>query len=86
MDDWMARLEAARQSFLDDDEEDEANMEMALGQLQDNIDAPPPRRAAAGGSSQGKKANIERARVLMDERMHLDYFAEVPVWGPAYFR
>jgi hypothetical protein len=49
MDDWMARLEAARQAFLDDDEEDEANMEMALAQLQDNMDAPPPRRASAGG-------------------------------------
>ena len=86
MDDWMARLEAARQAFLDDDEEDEANLEMALAQLQDNMDAPPPRRAAGGGSIQGKRANIERARVLMDERMHLDYFAEVPVWGPTYFR
>ena len=86
MDAWMARLEEARQVFLDDDEENEANMGMALDQLQYNMDAPPTRRVVAGGSSQGKRANIERARVLMDERMHLDYFAESPVWGPAYFR
>ena len=81
----MAKVEEARQAILDDDKDDEANMEMALDQLQDNMDAPPPRRAAAGGSSQGKRANIERARVLMDERMHLDYFAEDPVWGPSFF-
>jgi hypothetical protein len=86
MDAWMARLEEARQAFLDDDEEDEWNMGMALDQLQYNMDAPPTRRVVAGGSSQGKRANIERARVLMDERMYLDYFAESPVWGPAYFR
>ena len=81
----MGRLEEARQDFLDDDEDNEANMAMALDQLQD-MDAPLPRRAVAGGSCKGKRANIERARVLMDERMHLDYFAENPVWGPSYFR
>jgi hypothetical protein len=86
MDAWRARLEEARQAFLDDDEDDEANMAMALDQLQDNMDAPPPRRAVAGGSTHGKRANIERARVLMDERMHLDYFSETPVWGPSFFR
>jgi hypothetical protein len=84
MDDWMLRLEEARWSFLDDDEEDEANMSMALDQLQDLIDAPPIPRVVAGGSGQGKRANIERARVLMDERMHLDYFADAPVWGPFF--
>jgi hypothetical protein len=82
----MARLEEARQAFLDDDEDDEANMGMALDQLQDIMDAPLPRRGVAGGSCQGKRANIERARVLMDESMHLDYFAEAPVWGPSFFR
>ena len=82
----MARLEEARQAFLDDDEEDEVNMTMALDQLQDVMDAPLPRRGVVGGSCLGKRANIERARVLMDERMHLDYFAETPVWGPSYFR
>ena len=73
-------------AFLDDDEEDEANMSMALDQLQELIDAPPIPRVVAGGSGQGKRANIERARVLMDERMHLDYFADAPVWGPSFFR
>ena len=82
----MARLEEARQAFMDDDEEDEVNMTMALDQLQDVMDAPLPQRGVAGGSCLGKRANIERARVLMDERMHLDYFAETPVWGPSYFR
>ena len=72
--------------FLDDDDEDEANMEMALDQLQDIMDASPPLRVVAGGSCKGKRANIERARVLMDERMYLDYFAETPVWGPSFFR
>jgi hypothetical protein len=28
---------------------------------------------------QGKRANIERARMLLDERMHLNYFAETHV-------
>ena len=82
----MGRLEEARQAFLDDDEDDEANMGMAFDQLQANMDTPPFRRVVAGGSSHGKRANIERARVLMDERMHLDYFAESPVWGPSFFR
>ena len=50
MDAWMARLEEARQAFLDDDEDDEANMGMALDQLQDIMDAAPIRRAIAGGS------------------------------------
>ena len=82
----MATLEEARQAFLDDKEEDEANMGMALDQLQDVMDAPLPQRGVAGGSCLGKRANIERARVLMDERMHLDYFAKAPVWGPSFFR
>jgi hypothetical protein len=42
MDAWMARLEEARQAFLEDNEDDEANMAMALDQLQDIMDAPPP--------------------------------------------
>ena len=86
MDAWMARLEEARQAFLDDDEDDEANMGMALDQLQDIMNAPPPRRGVAGGLCEGKRANIERARVLMDERMHLDYFIEASVWGFFFFR
>ena len=39
-----------------------------------------------GGSSIGKAKNIERARVIMDERMHLDYFCDEPVWGLTLFR
>ena len=57
-------------------------MVMALDQLQDIMAASPPRRGIAGGSCEGKRANIERARVLMDERMYLDYFAPTPVWVP----
>ena len=85
MDAWTARLEEARQAILDDDEDDEANMGMTFDQLQDIMDAPLPRRGVAGGSCEGKRANIERARVLMDERMHLDYFAEAPVWVSSFF-
>ena len=66
MDAWMARLGEARRAFLDDDEGDEANMGMALDQLQDIMDASPPQRGVAGGSCEGKRGNIERARVLMD--------------------
>ena len=43
-------------------------------------------RLRLNGVLQGKRTNIERARVLMDERMHLDYFVETPVWGPFFFR
>jgi hypothetical protein len=43
MDVWMAILWEACQTFLDDDEDDEANMGMALDQLQDIMDASPPR-------------------------------------------
>jgi hypothetical protein len=85
MDAWTSALEEARLAFLEDDEDDEANMSMALDQLQDLMDAPASPRAVAGGSGQGKRANIERVRVLMDERMYLDYFADAPVWGPSFF-
>ena len=85
MDAWMARLEESRQTFQEDDEDDEVNMGMALDQLQDIMDAPPIRRAVAGGSGQSKRANIERDMMLMDERMHLDYFADAPVWGSFFF-
>ena len=47
MDAWMARLGEAHQVFLDDDEDDEANMGMALDQLQDLMDSSQPQRGAA---------------------------------------
>lgn len=69
----------AHQAFLDDDKNDEANMGMTLNQLEDLINAALTVRGVAGGSCEGNRANIERARVIMDKRMYLAYFAESPV-------
>ena len=55
MDAWMARLEDARQAFLDDDDEDEANMAMALYQLQYNMDVPPPAELWQGVRAKGRE-------------------------------
>jgi hypothetical protein len=87
MEAWRARLTNARATFLEDDEDDEVSIAMALGQLESAVHAElQPRKSVIGGSSVGKAKNIERARVIMDERMHLDYFCDEPVWGPAFFR
>ena len=60
---------------------------MALGQLESAVQADlQPPMSVFGRSSVGKAKNIERARVYMDERMHLDYFCDEPVWGPAFFK
>ena len=45
----------------------------------------PPSPRATGGSRQGRAANIERDRVIMDVQMHQDYFAEHPTHGPHIF-
>lgn len=86
MEAWKAQLGKARLVFLDNDEDDEVHIGMALDQLQDLIDADLPRRGVASGSCEGKSANIEGARVIMDERMHLYYFADALVWGSSFFR
>jgi hypothetical protein len=52
--------------FFEDDEEDDANMDMAVDQFQNFIPPKPPSRRAAGGSRQGRATNIERDRVIMD--------------------
>jgi hypothetical protein len=83
MEAWRARLANARATFLEDDE---VSIAMALGQLESAVhgELQPP-ISVIGGSSVGKAKNIERARVIMDERMHLDYFCD-ELWGPAFFR
>ena len=87
MEAWRARLANARATFLEDDEDDEVSIAMALGQLESAVHAElQPPRSVIGGSSVGKAKNIERARVIMDEQMHLDYFCDEPVWGLAFFR
>ena len=70
---------------MEDDEDDDVNMEMAADQFQNFIDYEPPTWTAAGGSRQGKAANIERDKVIMDAHMHKDYFAERPTHGPHIF-
>jgi len=71
---------------LEDDEEDDENMEMAVSQFQNFIDYEPPSRNVAGGSRPDRAANIERDRVIMDAQMHKDYFADRPTYGPHIFR
>ena len=78
MEAWRTRLANARATFLEDDE---VNIAMALGQLENAVHAElQPAISVIGGSSVGKVMNIERARVIMDERMYLDYFCDEPVW------
>ena len=77
---WRARLANARATFLEDDKDDEVSIAMALGQLESAIQVKlQPPMSVIGGSSVRKAKNIERARVIMDERMHLDYFCDEPV-------
>jgi hypothetical protein len=85
MEPWRARLAAAQQQFMEDDEHDEVKMQQALDQLQDNIneDILPQRRA--GGSQRGKAQNIDRERIAMDERMLNNYFLDTPTYGPVHF-
>jgi hypothetical protein len=86
MEAWRSRFKESRERFLEDDEDDDANMEMAVDQFQNFIDYEAPSRRAAGGSRQGRAANIERDRVIMDAQMHKDYFADRPTYGPHIFR
>ena len=86
MEAWRATFRKSHERFLKDDEEDDVNMGMAIDQFQNYIDYEPPSRRAAGGSRQGKAANIERDRVIMDAQMHKDYFADRPTHGPHIFR
>jgi hypothetical protein len=59
MEAWSSRFRESRERFLEDDEEDDVNMQMAVDQFQNFIDYEPPSRRAAGGSSQDMAANIE---------------------------
>ena len=87
MEAWRARLANARATFLEDDEDDDISIAMALGQLESAVheELPPP-RSVFGGSHVGKLMNIERFRVDMDDRMYKDYFCDEQVWGPSFFR
>jgi hypothetical protein len=85
MEAWRYRFKESRERFLEDDEDDDANMEMAVDQFQNFIDYEGPSRRAAGGSRQGNAANIERDRVIMDAQMYKDYFADRPTHGPISF-
>jgi hypothetical protein len=82
MEAWRSRFRETRERFLEDDEEDDANMKMAIDRFQNFIDYVPPSRRAASGSRQGRTTNIERDRVIMDAQMHKDYFVEHPTHGP----
>jgi hypothetical protein len=85
MEAWSSRFRESRERFFEDDEEDDANMDMVVDQFQNFIPPEPPSRRAAGGSRQGRAANIERDRVIMDAQMHKDYFADRPTHGPHIF-
>ena len=71
---------------MEDDEDDDVNMEMAIDQFQDFIDYEPPSQKAASGSRQGRAANIKRDNVIIDAQMHKYYFADRPTHGPNIFR
>ena len=86
MEAWRTAFRKSRERFLEDDVEDDVNMDEAIDQFQHFIDYEPPSRRVAGGSRQGKAANIERDRVIMDAQMHKDYFADRPTHGPHIFR
>jgi hypothetical protein len=86
MDAWRSRFKESRERFLEDDEDDDANMEMAVDQFQNFINYEGPSRRAAGGSRQGKAANIERDKVIMDAKMYKDYFVDRLTHGPHIFR
>jgi hypothetical protein len=84
MEAWRARLQASWELLLEDDEEDDLNMNLILGQGFNNQEVALPR--VARGSCPGKAANIERYRHQMHERMMEDYFCDAPVYGPSLFR
>ena len=86
MEAWRSRFRESHERFLEDDEDDDVNMEMTVDQFQNFIDYEGPSRRAPGGSRQGKAANIERDRVIMDAHMYKDYFADRPTYGPHIFR
>jgi hypothetical protein len=82
---WSSRFRKSRERFLEDDEEDDVNIQMAVDQFQNFIDYKPPSRRAAGSSRQGRAINIERDRVIMDAQISKDYFADHPTYGPHIF-
>ena len=85
MEAWRSRFKESQERCLEDDEDDDANMEMAVDQFHNFIDYEAPSRRAVGGSRQGKAANIERDRVIMDVQMYKDYFVDRPTHGPHIF-
>jgi hypothetical protein len=85
MEAWRARFEAACAQFLEDDEEDDANFNMILEQLQDMVDEDPIVERRVGGSRPGKAKNIDRDHLEMHKRMIKDYFSDTSVWGPVHF-
>jgi hypothetical protein len=83
MEAWRAC--AAQQQFMENDEQDEVEIQQAFDQLQDNLDEDVLPRKRAGGSQRGKAQNIDRERVVMDEKMFHDYFSDTPTFGPVHF-
>ena len=86
MEAWSSRFRHSREMFLEDDEDDDVDMEMAVDKFQNFIDYDSPSRRATGGSRSGRVANIERDRVIIDAQIHKDYFAERPTHRPNIFR
>ena len=54
--------------------------------MQDNLDEGVPPWRMANGSQRGKALNIDRERVVMDERMFNNYFSDISTYGPIHFR
>ena len=86
VDAWRRRFISVRATFWKDDEDDKASMTMALEQLQQVVDLEPPQRRQPGGSYLRRAPNLDRDRILMDERLWMGYFSETLVYGPIYFR
>ena len=84
MEAWRLRLTASKQRLFHDDDEDEAMLNLVVGQFDVGGDALP--RVVHRGSRLGRARNLDRERQQKHDRIFVDYFADPLVFGPDVFR
>lgn len=86
MEAWNARLKNVCITFMENDEDNEVNIAMALDQFESNLyDKSLLWWDFVGDFCKENAKNIDRAKVVMDKQVYLDYFLDELVYGPIFF-
>jgi hypothetical protein len=68
MEAWRSRFKESRERFLEDDEEDDENMQMAVDQFQNFIDYDPPSRGVRVVHAKAKLLTLSETEWLWMHR------------------